>query len=255
MITIGEISALSPFRKKALIEKAKIAGYPLKSINAEFIHFINSDELSESEKDKLKELLKYGNEFKGNRDGKLVLVIPRFGTISPWSSKATDITHNAGLSMVERVERGIAYYIQSDKNTDLSLVADLLHDRMTETVLNKISDAEELFAEDKPKQFKEIDLKVGRDALVKANIELGLALDNQEIDYLVEAYSKLKRNPSDVELMMFAQVNSEHCRHKIFNAEWTIDGQKQPKSLFKMIKNTYEKGGEDVLSAYKDNAA
>lgn len=258
MIIYGEINALSEFRKKSLIDKAKNAGQPIESIEAEYLHFVDTPDtkkLSGEDDQKLRQLLDYGDKFKGLRDGKLILVTPRFGTISPWSSKATDIVHNAGLAQVERVERGIAYYIKPTHSSDLQKIAGLLHDRMTETFMFDTEGAEKLFASAKPQTYQEIDIKGGREALVKANQELGLALDDNEIDYLLKAYGALKRNPSDVELMMFAQVNSEHCRHKIFNADWVVDGQKQPKSLFKMIKNTFEKGGEDVLSAYKDNAA
>lgn len=182
----------------------------------------------------------------------------RAGTLSPWSSKATDIAHNCGLSAVTRLERGIAYYITTTgltENEHQQLSA-LLHDRMTETVFSELSQAQALFARHEPAPLTVIDLAgQGRAALEKANISLGLALAEDEIDYLADAFTKLGRNPSDAELYMFAQANSEHCRHKIFNADWVIDGEEQPKSLFKMIKNTFEQTPDHVLSAYKDNAA
>jgi phosphoribosylformylglycinamidine synthase len=164
--------------------------------------------------------------------------VPRPGTISPWSSKATDIIHNSGVDAVKRIERGVAYYIHgaSSKNPALG---ELLHDRMTEAVLFDREATAVLFEATEPAPMRSVDiLSQGKEALIAANQSFGLALADDEIDYLFDAYSNLKRNPTDVELMMFAQVNSEHCRHKVFNADWLIDGQKQPKSLFKMIKNT-----------------
>ena len=182
---------------------------------------------------------------------------PRPGTISPWSSKATDIANNCGLTQVKRLERGIAYYIEGELSAEQwQQISGLVHDRMMEVVCGELTDAQALFVTATPSEMTAIDiLSGGRDALVKANVELGLALADDEIDYLVDAFIELNRNPNDIELMMFAQANSEHCRHKIFNADWTIDGVDQPKSLFKMIKNTYETHPENVLSAYKDNAS
>ena len=249
------IAALSDFRKAKLLARLQTVDKSISSIEAEYVHIADlSGELSSIQEEQLKKLLTYGSPFAGKNDGTLYLVVPRPGTISPWSSKATDIVHNSGLESVNRVERGIAYYIDGVQagNPD---IADLLHDRMTETVLPNLEAANILFESHEPTELSTVDILGGRDKLVSANTELGLALAADEIDYLFDAYTKLERNPTDVELMMFAQVNSEHCRHKIFNADWLIDGQKQPKSLFKMIKNTYEEGGEDVLSAYHDNAA
>jgi phosphoribosylformylglycinamidine synthase len=225
-------------------------------VAAEYVHFADvSGELSADDETRLKELLTYGTPFKGNGKGTLYLVVPRPGTISPWSSKATDIAHNSGLEGVRRLERGVAYYVGGGKDRNPAVAAEL-HDRMTEAVLSGFDEAEVLFASTDPAPLASIDvLGGGKQALRAADEQLGLALDDGEIDYLYEAYGALGRNPTDVELMMFAQVNSEHCRHKVFNASWTIDGREQPKSLFKMIKNTYEKGGQDVLSAYSDNAA
>ncbi|MDU6286585.1 MAG: phosphoribosylformylglycinamidine synthase, partial [Acinetobacter sp.] len=183
-----------------------------------------------------------------------ILVTPRVGTISPWSSKATDIFKNCNTP-VHRLERGLLFTLKGVTEIT-NEVKQVLHDRMTETVFAQIEDAKALFSETAPKLLNSIDiLGQGKEALVKANNEFGFALSEQEIDYLTEAFGKLGRNPNDIELMMFAQANSEHCRHKIFGSEWTIDGEKQPLSLFQMIKNTYKESPTDVLSAYKDNAS
>lgn len=251
------IDALSDFRAKNLLLQLQSVDTTISGVSAEFVHFVDTDtELTASETAKIEKLLSYGTPYKKSGQGDLYLVTPRFGTISPWSSKATDIAHNAGLDTIKRIERGIAYYIVADKPLKTEIITPLLHDRMTETVLFSLKAAEQLFDETAPQPLITVDvLGGGKQALEQANVEAGLALSADEIEYLVDAYTELGRNPSDAELMMFGQVNSEHCRHKIFNADWTIDGKKQPKSLFKMIKNTYEKGGEDVLSAYSDNAA
>ncbi len=248
------INALSDSRAKNLLKKLQSVDGSINNVSAEFVHFVDTKKpLSSTDTTKLTTLLKYDTPYLSQRTGELYLVVPRPGTISPWSSKATDIAHNAGLTSIVRIERGIAYYIDSNKWKD---IAPLLHDRMTESVLDSIKAAEVLFSHPEPKPLVIVDvLKGGKVALEKANSTQGLALSADEIDYLVDAYTGLGRNPSDAELMMFGQVNSEHCRHKIFNADWVVDGQKQPKSLFKMIRNTFELSGEDVLSAYSDNAA
>ncbi|MDF2915604.1 MAG: phosphoribosylformylglycinamidine synthase, partial [Pantoea agglomerans] len=218
-----------------------------------------STPLSADEQSRLQRLLKYGPSLAEHApQGRLLLVTPRPGTISPWSSKATDIAHNCGLPQVRRLERGLAFYVQAPQLTEAQwqTLGTLLHDRMMETVFGDLAQAEQLFAHHTPQPVKSVDLLgEGRQALVQANISLGLALADDEIDYLVAAFTALGRNPNDIELYMFAQANSEHCRHKIFNADWIIDGEKQPKSLFKMIKNTMEQTPDYVLSAYKDNAA
>jgi phosphoribosylformylglycinamidine synthase len=251
------VSAQSSFKKNKLLERLRNIDRSVSDVNSEFVHFVQTRrELSEDDVDLIKQLVDYGPKFDSVVRGQQFFVIPRIGTISPWSSKATDIAHNTGVGGVERIERGIAYYIDGLRPENVPSVVAILHDRMTETVITDINDAETLFENQKPEEFAVIPLLEKGEAVVRtANTKLGLALADDEIEYLVTAYQRMKRNPSDVELMMFAQVNSEHCRHKIFNAEWTIDGQKQPKSLFKMIKNTNEKGGEDVISAYTDNAA
>ncbi|WP_273838168.1 phosphoribosylformylglycinamidine synthase [Providencia rettgeri] len=252
--------ALSAFRITRLLALFAEKQLPVTDIYAEYMHFADlSAPLSDSEQGKLSSLLKYGPSLTEHDPfGKLVLVTPRPGTISPWSSKATDIAHNCGLSQVKRIERGVAYYVQGDALTQAQWheVIALLHDRMMETIYSSFEQADALFAHQQPAPMKTIDIiKGGRQALATANTEMGLALADDEIDYLQAAFTGLKRNPTDVELYMFAQANSEHCRHKIFNADWVIDGEEQPKSLFKMIKNTFEKTPEHVLSAYKDNAA
>lgn len=252
--------ALSAFRITKLLARFQDAHLPVSDIYAEYVHFADvSTPLAADEKARLQRLLKYGPSLAEHTpEGRLILVTPRPGTISPWSSKATDIAHNCDLPQVLRLERGLAFYVKAPQLTDAqwSLLAALLHDRMMEVVLSDLNQAEQLFAHHQPAPLQSVDvLGEGRDALDKANRKLGLALADDEIDYLLAAFEKLGRNPNDIELYMFAQANSEHCRHKIFNADWIIDGEQQPKSLFKMIKNTMEKTPDHVLSAYKDNAA
>lgn len=252
--------ALSAFRVNKLLTLFQDAYLPVSGIYAEYVHFADvSTPLSETDKARLQRLLKYGPSLAEHApEGRLLLVTPRPGTISPWSSKATDIAHNCDLPQVRRLERGIAFYIQATELTDAQwqTLASLLHDRMMERVFSELTEAQALFAHHQPQPLQSIDvLNGGRQALEQANITLGLALAEDEIDYLLAAFQQMQRNPNDIELYMFAQANSEHCRHKIFNADWIIDGVKQPKSLFKMIKNTFEQTPDYVLSAYKDNAA
>lgn len=252
--------ALSAFRITKLLARFQAANLPVSNIYAEYVHFAELNApLSEQEHDRLAQLLQYGPSLSSHTPaGKLLLVTPRPGTISPWSSKATDIAHNCGLDTIVRLERGVAYYVEASTLSDAqwSQVAAELHDRMMETVFGALQDAENLFAHHQPTPVSRVDmLGQGRQALEEANQRLGLALAEDEIDYLFDAFTTLNRNPNDIELYMFAQANSEHCRHKIFNADWVIDGEVQPKSLFKMIKNTFEKTPDHVLSAYKDNAA
>ncbi|WP_068546759.1 phosphoribosylformylglycinamidine synthase [Thalassotalea crassostreae] len=253
--------ALSDFRINKLLKQCAQLNLPVTEIYAEFTHFShNSAELTADELAKLAKLLTYGPTIEEHEpEGTFLLVTPRPGTISPWSSKATDIAHNCGLDKIIRLERGLAYYIHTSAeltNEQSLQLAGLLHDRMMEVIFTDFNDANSLFATAEPGVMSSVDiLSGGREALAKANIEMGFALADDEIDYLVENFTKLGRNPNDIELFMFAQANSEHCRHKIFNADWTIDGQKQPKSLFKMIRNTHELNSDFVLSAYSDNAA
>ncbi|KXI27849.1 phosphoribosylformylglycinamidine synthase [Paraglaciecola hydrolytica] len=259
MLVLRGTPALSDFRIDKLLGQFASLSLPVKQIYAEFMHFVHLDgELSAPAQNVLEQLLTYGPEIQQHEPaGKLFLVTPRPGTISPWSSKASDIAHNCGLAQVSRLERGIAYYVQGElDHTQHSQITALLHDRMTETVFTELDQASVLFKQDVPQALSSVDIiSGGKQALVIANKTLGLALADDEIDYLVENFTALGRNPNDIELYMFAQANSEHCRHKIFNADWTIDGEVQPKSLFKMIKNTYEQCGANVHSAYKDNAA
>ncbi|ELW9443270.1 phosphoribosylformylglycinamidine synthase [Pluralibacter gergoviae] len=252
--------ALSAFRITKLLARFQAANLPVSNIYAEYMHFAElSAPLSDEEQSRLASLLTYGPHLSSHTPaGKLLLVTPRPGTISPWSSKATDIAHNCGLQQVVRLERGVAYYVEASTLSadQWQRVAAELHDRMMESVFGSLQEAENLFAHHQPAPVASVDmLGQGRSALEEANRRLGLALAEDEIDYLLDAFTTLNRNPNDIELYMFAQANSEHCRHKIFNADWVIDGEQQPKSLFKMIKNTFEKTPDHVLSAYKDNAA
>ena len=252
--------ALSTFRINKLLTVCHNKHLPIEKIYAEYIHFVDlSAPLTCDQQVTLNQLLTYGpHAEQQDLTEQLYLVIPRIGTISPWSSKATDIAHNCGLAQIKRIERGIAYCFDGEQlsKEQLAEFISLIHDRMMESVLTKLTDAEQLFTPHQPTPFTTIDILMrGRKALEEANVRLGLALATDEIDYLLDSFIRLQRNPSDVELYMFAQANSEHCRHKIFNADWIIDGQPQPKSLFKMIKNTFEKTPEYVSSAYKDNAA
>ncbi|WP_371369389.1 phosphoribosylformylglycinamidine synthase [Pseudomonas sp. QL9] len=259
MLILRGAPALSAFRHGKLLDLLTQHVPAVTGLYAEFAHFAEvTGALNAEEEQVLARLLKYGPSVPVQEPaGRLFLVVPRFGTISPWSSKASDIARNCGLAKIERIERGIAFYVSGElSEADAQLVAARLHDRMTQLVLAQLEEAAGLFSHAQPKPLTAVDiLGGGRAALEKANVELGLALAEDEIDYLVKSFVEMGRNPHDVELMMFAQANSEHCRHKIFNASWDIDGQAQEKSLFGMIKNTYEMHREGVLSAYKDNAA
>ncbi|WP_371192627.1 phosphoribosylformylglycinamidine synthase [Glaciecola sp. SC05] len=261
MLTLFGSSALSTFNQQKLLKQFKTSGLAVTNITARYVHFVDcAQELDASAFEILSKLLTYGPADMHD-DDKIadLIVVPRPGTISPWSSKATNIAQNCKLTQVRRIERGVAYHIEMDgalTDEALSLISPLVHDRMTQTMLASVDDASALFAHTEAKPFNQVDvLQQGKAALEAANNTLGLALADDEIDYLVESFIKLGRNPNDIELYMFAQANSEHCRHKIFNADWTIDGEVQPKSLFKMIKNTFEVTPEFVSSAYKDNAA
>ncbi len=255
--------ALSEFRVKKLLAQCEELQLPVNDIYAEFSHFAQLNEaLSSNDENVLQQLLTYGPTIEEHQpSGWFLLVTPRPGTISPWSSKSTDIAHNCGLTNVVRLERGIAYYVSIQDDEALTTAQEvqlnaLLHDRMMESIFNDFEQASLLFASSEPGKLTAIDIENGgKAALVNANIELGLALAEDEVNYLFENFTKLGRNPHDIELYMFAQANSEHCRHKIFNADWTIDGVKQEKSLFKMIRNTHELNSDYVLSAYSDNAA
>ncbi|OOY43267.1 phosphoribosylformylglycinamidine synthase, partial [Solemya velum gill symbiont] len=230
-------------------------------VDAEYLHFVETEtELDQDSQAILEQLLSYGpaSEPVAER-GQMLLVVPRAGTITPWSTKATDIAHNSGIASIQRIERGTAYFVDAGEELSPELLmrtGELLHDRMTETVLFDLEEASALFVHAKPAPMRTVDvIDGGRDALVTANSEWGLALSEDEIDYLVESFVELGRNPTDVELMMFAQANSEHCRHKIFNADWLIDNEAREQSLFSMIRHTTNSSPADVLSAYSDNAA
>ncbi|PID43062.1 MAG: phosphoribosylformylglycinamidine synthase [Proteobacteria bacterium] len=260
MLELRGAPALSDFRKQKILNQFQQGELSIHSIYAEFMHFVDSDELTPEEATTLDRLLTYGPFSRTEKvEGLLFLVVPRPGTISPWSSKATDIAHNCGLTKIRRLERGVAYYVSAEGKLsakEREAIASLLHDRMTETVFYEMGGAELLFSHHRPREFSTVDILAnGKAALQHANTVMGLALAEDEIDYLVSSFQNEGRNPTDVELMMFAQANSEHCRHKIFNASWLIDGELQDKSLFQMIKNTNQVSGENVLSAYVDNAA
>ncbi|MCK5337030.1 MAG: phosphoribosylformylglycinamidine synthase, partial [Gammaproteobacteria bacterium] len=255
--------ALSSFRQDKLNKQIQSLIPIVSQITSHFIHFVDLDKtLNNDETAVLEKLLRYGPHMSEvSSDGELFLVVPRAGTISPWSSKATDIAHNCSLEFIRRIERGVAYHVQCDNDAKLdeeqqSLIASCVHDRMIEMVLSDLDDASCLFEHHEPAAGESIDIiGSGVDALNEANLRLGLAMSPDEIDYLMTYFTSINRNPVDAELMMFAQANSEHCRHKIFNADWIIDGEKQDKSLFGMIRNTYESHSTDVLSAYSDNSS
>nr|WP_298415918.1 phosphoribosylformylglycinamidine synthase [uncultured Halomonas sp.] len=263
MLELRGASALSAFRHAKLLAALRDRVPEVDSFDADYVHFIDhAGELTDDARDVLEDLLDYGThrvQHHSTSHSHLFLIVPRLGTQSPWSSKATDIARNCGLNQVRRIERGISYKVRLRgmlSEEAFNTIIATLHDRMTESVLTNASDAIKLFSQQAPAPLGQVDiLGGGRAALAIANDELGLALAEDEIDYLLAAFEELGRNPSDVELMMFAQANSEHCRHKIFNADWIIDGQAQQRSLFKMIKHTHECASDGILSAYSDNAA
>lgn len=267
MLIIPGANALSAFRIQRLLAQLKDFEPAIAGISGRFLHFVDSvSPLTEQDTQQLTAMLTYGEPFEGQIDGEQFIVLPRFGTISPWASKATDIAHNCGMAQIHRIERGIVYGVQlksgllgKAKQLDAlkaNAIATLLHDRMTETVVRSPDQAQPLFHELAPQPLAFIDIiGGGRNALTDANVALGLALSEDEIDYLLDAFHRAGRNPTDVELMMFAQANSEHCRHKIFNADWTIDGEPQQRSLFSMIKNTHQHQPKGTVVAYADNAS
>ena len=255
------VSALSGFRVEKLLQKAAALGLPQADLKSEFWYFVHSAaDLDGAAVEKMQALLeaeRVENVPQVSEGLHLFLITPRIGTISPWSSKATDIAHNCGLDGVERIERGMAVYVSGSlHDNERTQWASLLHDRMTESVLPDFQSAEQLFAAHEDQSFDTVDvLGGGRAALEAADKNMGLALSSDEMDYLLENYRALNRNPSDVELMMFAQANSEHCRHKIFNADFILNGEKQEKSLFRMIRDTHEASPEGTVVAYKDNSS
>ena len=261
--------ALSDFRARALLARLQAACPRITGVAARHVHWVAFEhavhDADRAALDRLEQLLAYGDPYTGGDDGALVVVMPRLGTVSPWASKATDIAHNCGLAL-HRIERVTEYRLvlktgllggaKALTAEELDAVAPLLHDRMTESVAFEREAAAHLFDPQPAPPLVHVDvLGQGRAALVRANAEFGLALSDDEIGYLVDAFGTLGRNPSDVELMMFAQANSEHCRHKIFNADFTIDGERQPHSMFGMIRHTEKSSPANTIVAYSDNAA
>ena len=264
MLFLPGVSALSAFRNAKLLASIQTRLPAVSALNACFVHYADSPALSAPQQQVLNALLDYGTAAQAQvqtlaPDALLRVVVPRPGTISPWSSKATDIVQNCGLTTLRRIERGIAFQVEVSAplgESDLLVLDGFLHDRMTQAVLPDHASASVLFERADPRPLQTVDiLGRGIEALVQANKTMGLALAADEIDYLYESFNHLNRNPNDIELMMFAQANSEHCRHKIFNASWTVDGVEQTHSLFGMIRNTHAVSPDNVLSAYKDNAA
>ncbi len=257
MLEIPGAPALSTFRIAKLVERLRATEPGVEGLSARFVHFVDLERpLTRGELETLERLLTYGPriEAEASLDGEPLLVVPRAGTISPWSSKATDIARVCGLEAVLRIERGIEYRIRASRPLQrerLGALAAPLFDRMTEMILFEAADAARLFEHEQPRALATVPIA----SLEKVNAELGLALSADEIQYLEDNFRRLGRDPTDVELMMFAQANSEHCRHKIFNADWVVDGRPRDKSLFAMIRNTHARSPRGVLSAYRDNAA
>ena len=263
-------NALSAFRAQALLPRLQAVSARIVDVTARHVHWVWSDAaLERADLDKLSALLTYGDAYTAKPEGELIVVMPRLGTLSPWASKATDIAHNCGATL-HRVERVTEYRLVLKSGLldtfkggakpltqeELQACALVLHDRMTESAAFERDAARHLFDEQPAEPLAHVDvLGQGRAALVVANKDFGLALSEDEIDYLVNAFTGLGRNPSDVELMMFAQANSEHCRHKIFNADFTIDGERQPMSMFGMIRNTEKVSPQSTVVAYSDNAS
>src|SRR5262252_2123966 len=250
--------AVSAFRLDKLNSRLAEIHRSVRITGSEYWHFAEiSRPLASGETAVLERLLDYGEQGAPGK-GPVRLVVPRLGTISPWSSKATDIALSCGLAAVRRLERGTAWFFAtlSVSDDELRRALALVHDRMTETVLASADDAEALFARHEPRPLATVPLASrGRAALADANATLGLALAPDEIDYLLDHYRRIARDPTDVELTMFAQANSEHCRHKIFNASWIIDGAPREETLFGMIKTTHARHPAGTVVAYADNAA
>jgi phosphoribosylformylglycinamidine synthase len=258
-------NALGPFRVQQLLARLQGVDERVVRLDARYVHMVwAAHPPSAALEQQLAALLSYGEPYAGATQGPLVVVTPRLGTVSPWASKATDIAHNCGLD-VHRIERIVEYRIGLKSGllgrgqltpAQLQALAMVLHDRMTETVLFDRADAARLFSELPAPLLERVDvLAGGRGALERANKSQGLALADDEMDYLVQAFTQLQRNPTDVELMMFAQANSEHCRHKIFNASFTVDGVAQADSLFGMIRHTHKTHPQHMVVAYSDNAS
>ena len=261
ILCINGQSALSNFRIKKLNTYLKDVGDGVEIAHTNYKYFIKLNlPLGGESLEKLSTLLLSGEKaMDEDAESEHIIVVPRLGTISSWSSKATDIAHACGLEAIDRIERGICFSYHAPIDLDNELFNQIkmaIHDRMTESVLPKDFDPQNIFLQQQPEKLNEIELVTqGKQALEIANTELGLALSDDEIDYLCNHYERMQRNPTDAELMMFAQANSEHCRHKIFNADWVIDGKPQSEKLFSMIKSTTEASPKGVISAYSDNAA
>ncbi|OIO56684.1 MAG: phosphoribosylformylglycinamidine synthase [Alphaproteobacteria bacterium CG_4_10_14_0_2_um_filter_63_37] len=263
MLLLRGAVALSPFRIEKIAGRLT-AGLGFRPrLQTQFVYFGETSEtLSDAQIHILERLLDHGAPLPPLPEkSQLLLVTPRPGTVSPWSTKATDIARHCGLNSLLRLERGIAWWVAGNDGEDLSpeqlkIIGEAIHDRMIEAVLGDFAQLETLFAHHPPGAVAHADiLGQGCPALEAINTRLGLALSSDEIDYLFEAFTRAGRNPSDAELMMFAQANSEHCRHKIFNADWTLDGQAQDHSLFGMIRHTHNTTPQGTLVAYKDNAS
>jgi phosphoribosylformylglycinamidine synthase len=250
-------NALSDFRIQQILSRLKAIHPKVNALSARFVHLVATDHpLDGAERERIASLLTYGDPAVP-ADGALIVVTPRFGTVSPWASKATDIAHNCGLAL-RRIERITEFRVggKGIESSHARAIASLLHDRMTESAMFTRAEAHQLFTELDAAPMEHVDvIGGGRAALEKANVQFGLALAQDEIDYLVDAFKGLGRNPTDVELMMFAQANSEHCRHKIFNASFSIDGVPQERSMFSMIRNTHQKSPQHTVVAYSDNAS
>jgi phosphoribosylformylglycinamidine synthase len=263
MLSLRGSAALSQFRLDKILTNIQTSVPHITHLYAEFWHFAWSETpLSDAQLEVLKQILTYGPKMvEETPSGQLLLVVPRPGTISPWSSRATDIARHCGLEAITRLERGMVYYVTTKdggplNESEFQALKSLIHDRMTEAVFLDVADASRLYHQAEPAPMHLVDiLGGGKAALEAANAEMGLALSVDEVEYLLENFQRIGRNPTDVELMMFAQANSEHCRHKIFNADWVIDGIKQDISLFGMIRNTHQLNPGKTVVAYSDNAS
>ncbi|CAN5171038.1 phosphoribosylformylglycinamidine synthase [soil metagenome] len=267
MLVLAGPEVLSDFRRQQLLKKIQAIDPGIGGVACRYVHYVRVEQLDERQQAVLEQLLRYGEPADWPDDEPATFtVIPRLGTVSPWSSKATDIARNCGLAGVQRIERAVACRLttkgglfskeRAAADDRWGPIAHLLHDRMTENVVGRDFDFSHLFVDLPPHPLELVDLMGGgRAALERANTEWGLALSVDEIDYLCEAFRQAGRNPTDVELFMFAQANSEHCRHKIFNADWTIDGVEQGETLFGMVRNTHRVTPEHTIVAYSDNSA
>lgn len=263
MLSLRGSAALSSFRLQKILANLSQSAPQINAVQADFWHFAwNESELTSAQLETLTKILTYGpNMAEEVPVGELFLVIPRPGTISPWASRATDIAKHCGLVNMQRIERGIAYYVSKKDGAALTeaekqSVKAAVHDRMTEVVFANLDEAAKLFHQATPAPLSSVDILAGgKTALNQANTDLGLALSSDEVDYLLENFTRIGRNPTDVELMMFAQANSEHCRHKIFNADWVVDGIRQAHSLFGMIRNTHKLNPGSTVVAYSDNSS